>query len=240
MQREQWVLHQRVRERIRERLAPVIGRLLDGEDPERDAEELRPVIAGLRPAVAAGRCLARARRAPRGRRGDTRRGARGATGDAVRSRSRSGRRAGGFPGGGRWPASSWARSAPSTPWTCWWSGCRTSEPRCAERPPGPWASWAIQRPRARSRRCSWARAGVPIGVANDALSRLGPAGAEAFREGLLSPESTVRVTSCFGIAGDADPASEGRGARAAGATAAGRRGAARALGGRQRDAMAPG
>jgi HEAT repeat protein len=50
------------------------------------------------------------------------------------------------------------------------------------------------------------RDGVPIGVANDALSRLGPAGAEAFREGLRSPESTVRVTSCFGIAGGSDPA----------------------------------
>src|SRR3954447_22242490 len=47
MQREQWVLHQRVRKRIGARLAPVTGRLLDGEDPERDAQELRPVIAGL-------------------------------------------------------------------------------------------------------------------------------------------------------------------------------------------------
>jgi HEAT repeat protein len=45
---------------------------------------------------------------------------------------------------------------------------------------------------------------IPIGVANDALSRLGPAGAEAFRAGLHSQQSTVRVTSCFGIAGDAD------------------------------------
>jgi hypothetical protein len=43
-------------------------------------------------------------------------------------------------------------------------------------------------------------------VANDALSRLGPAGADAFRKGLLSRDSTVRVTSCFGIAGESGPA----------------------------------
>lgn len=34
--------------------------------------------------------------------------------------------------------------------------------------------------------------GVPIGVANDALSHLGSAGGEAFQEGLRSPEATVR------------------------------------------------
>jgi HEAT repeat protein len=50
-----------------------------------------------------------------------------------------------------------------------------------------------------------AREGVPIGVANDALTRLGPAGTDAFREGLVSPESTVRVTSCFGIVSVVDP-----------------------------------
>jgi HEAT repeat protein len=50
------------------------------------------------------------------------------------------------------------------------------------------------------------REGVPIAVASDTLSRLGPSGADALREGLRSPASTVRVTSCFGIAGDTDPA----------------------------------
>ena len=48
--------------------------------------------------------------------------------------------------------------------------------------------------------------GVPIGVANHALSHLGPAGVDAFRQGLQSPESTVRVTSCFGISSEAEPA----------------------------------
>jgi hypothetical protein len=47
VQREQWVMHQRVRGRIGERLAPLIERLLAGGDAERAAEELRPVIADL-------------------------------------------------------------------------------------------------------------------------------------------------------------------------------------------------
>jgi HEAT repeat protein len=50
------------------------------------------------------------------------------------------------------------------------------------------------------------RRSVPIGVANDALIRLGPAGADAFRQGLRSPEPTVRVSSCFGIASQAEDA----------------------------------
>src|SRR4051812_4297854 len=45
--REQWVLTLRLRERTGRRLAPVIGHLLDGQDVEAAAEELRPVIDGL-------------------------------------------------------------------------------------------------------------------------------------------------------------------------------------------------
>jgi HEAT repeat protein len=44
------------------------------------------------------------------------------------------------------------------------------------------------------------RKGIPSGVAFDALSRLGPAGAEVFRDGLRSSNPTTRVESCFGIA----------------------------------------
>jgi HEAT repeat protein len=48
------------------------------------------------------------------------------------------------------------------------------------------------------------RRSVPPGIAHDALRRLGPAGADAFRRGLAAPESTLRVASCFGLAATAD------------------------------------
>jgi HEAT repeat protein len=48
------------------------------------------------------------------------------------------------------------------------------------------------------------RRNVPPGVAHDALRRLGPAGADAFRQGLAAPAATLRLASCFGIAATAD------------------------------------
>ncbi len=44
------------------------------------------------------------------------------------------------------------------------------------------------------------RRAVSIGVSHAALKGLGRPGAEAFRRGLSSPDATVRVSSCFGIA----------------------------------------
>jgi hypothetical protein len=38
--------------------------------------------------------------------------------------------------------------------------------------------------------------GIPIGVVHDALTRLGAAGMDAFRQGLESPDPIVQVTSC--------------------------------------------
>ena len=205
MQREQWVLHRRVRERVGERLAPVIGRLLDGEDPERDAEELRPVIAGLgrqsRP-VAAWVVLDGLRESDEATRAAVCRVLREC--GAVEIAERATRR--------RVP---WRRAL-----ACEFLGTigteqsvgalveRLHDKRAEVRGAAARALGELGDPAAAGplKALFLGREGVPIGVANDALSRLGSLGTEAFREGLLSPESTVRVTSCFGIAGDADPA----------------------------------
>jgi len=48
------------------------------------------------------------------------------------------------------------------------------------------------------------RKAVPTGVAYDALRGTGDAGAETFRQGLLSGDPTVRVASCFGVAAQFD------------------------------------
>ena len=204
-QREQWVLHRRVRERIQERLAPVSGRLLDSEDPERDAEELRPLIAGLgrqsRP-VAAWLVLDGLGEADDATRAAVCRVLRESGAVEVAEQATRGR----VP---------WRRAL-----ACEFLGTIGSEHsvdvlverlrdkraevrRAAARALGELGDPAAAGP---LKALFLGRSGVPIGVANDALSRLGPAGADAFREGLLSPESTVRVTSCFGIAGEIDPA----------------------------------
>lgn len=59
------------------------------------------------------------------------------------------------------------------------------------------------------------RRAVPTGVAYDALRALGPAGIEGFHRGLESPDPTVRVASCFGIAANADQGSGAADVRAA-------------------------
>ena len=204
-QREQWALHQRLRERIRARLAPVTGRLLDGGNPERDAEELRPVIAGLgrhsRP-VAAWVVLDGLREADEATRAAVVRVLRES--GAVEIAERATRR--------RVP---WRRAL-----ACEFLGTigteqsvgvlveRLHDKRAEVRAAAARALGELGHPAAAGplKALFLGHERVPIGVANDALSRLGPVGAEAFREGLPSPESTVRVTSCFGIAGDADPA----------------------------------
>ena len=204
LQREQWVVYRRVRTRIEERLAPVIARLLDSEDPERDAEELRPVIAGLgrqsRP-VAAWLVLDGLKEADEA----TRVAVCGVLREcgAVEVAERAAR--------GRVP---WRRAL-----ACEFLGTigteqsvdtlveRLRDKRAEVRRAAARALGELGDPAAAGslKAVFLGRDGVPIGVANDALSRLGPPGAESFREGLLSPESTVRVTSCFGIAGGADP-----------------------------------
>ncbi|MGH3060776.1 MAG: HEAT repeat domain-containing protein, partial [Gaiellaceae bacterium] len=64
------------------------------------------------------------------------------------------------------------------------------------------------------------RRAVPTGVAYDALRSLGAPGAEAFRRGLRSPDPTIRVASCFGVAAlsaeDASSATEAVAQRLAG------------------------
>jgi HEAT repeat protein len=189
----------------RERLAPVTARLLNGDDPERDAQELRPVIAGLgrqSRAVAAWLVLDGLRAADEAARAAVCRVLRES--GAVELVERAAR--GGVP---------WRRAL-----ACEFLGAigteqsvdvlverlrdkRSEVRRAAARALGQLGDPAAAGP---LKSVFLGRDGVPIGVTNDALSRLGPAGAEAFREGLRSPESTVRVTSCFGIASQADPA----------------------------------
>jgi HEAT repeat protein len=205
IQREQWVVHQRVRERIRAQLAPVTARLLDSEDPRRDAEELRPVIAGLgrqSRAVAAWLVLDGLGEADQATRAAVCEVLRES--GAVEVAERAAR--------GRVP---WRRAL-----ACEFLGTigtersvgvlveRLTDKRAEVRGAATRALGELGDPAAAGplKAVFLGQDGIPIGVANDALSRLGPAGAEAFREGLRSPQATVRVTSCFGIAGEADPA----------------------------------
>jgi HEAT repeat protein len=203
LQREQWVLHRRVRTRIRGQLTPVLARLLDGKDPEGDAEELRPLLAGLGPQsrpVAAWLVLDALREADDA----TRAAVRGVLRDAgaVQVAERATLR--------RMP---WRRAL-----ACEFLGTigtehsvdalverlgdkRSEVRRAAARALGELGDPAAAGP---LETLFLARERVPIGVANDALSRLGAAGAAAFRRGLLAPEPSVRVTSCFGIASATD------------------------------------
>jgi HEAT repeat protein len=180
VQREQWVLHLRVRERIGERLAPVTARLLDSEDPERDADELRPVIAGLgrqsRP-VAAWLVLDELREADEATRAAVCRVLRECGAVEVAERATRGR----VP---------WRRAL-----ACEFLGTigtehsvdvlverlrdkRAEVRRAAARALGELGDPAAAGP---LKALFLGRQGVPIGVANDALSRLGAAGADAFR-----------------------------------------------------------
>jgi HEAT repeat protein len=202
VQREQWVLHERLRARIRERLAPMIERLLEASDAEQAAEEMRPLVAGLGPQarpVAAWLVLDGLRDADAATRAAACRVL--AESGAIERAERSTR---------SWMP--WRRAL-----ACELLGTigaassvdvlvprlqdRRAEVRmAAARALGRVGDPAAAEPLAK---VFLERRNVPIGVANDALIRLGEAGADAFRQGLRSPEPTVRITSCFGIASEA-------------------------------------
>src|SRR4051794_18483695 len=193
-----------MRDRIGDQLTPVIERLLDGEDPEQDAKELRAAIAGLgrqsRP-VAAWLALDGLKDTDEATRGAVREVLREC--GAVEIAERATR--------GRMP---WRRAL-----ACEFLGTigtehsvhvlveRLQDKRAEVRRAAARALGELGDPAAAAAITALflAREGVPIGVASDALTRLGPAGTEAFKEGLVSPESTVRVTCCFGIASVINP-----------------------------------
>jgi HEAT repeat protein len=200
IQREQWVLHRRLRERIRERLAPVIERVLEAEDEDRALEELRPAIADLGPQarpVAAWLVLDGLRDAGAATR-DLVRGVLMECG-AVEAAERATR---------RWMP--WRRAlaceilgAIGTERSVDVLVARLQDRRGEVRMAAARALGALGAPAAAGPLADvFLRGGpVPIGVTHDALSRLGPAGADAFTKGLASSAPSVRVSSCFGIAG---------------------------------------
>ena len=197
--REQWVLLARRRERIRARLAPVVERLLASDDPEDAAEQLRPVVADLgwqeRP-VAAWILRDLTHDAD----DQTRAGVRAMLeqSGAVELTERSTR---------RWMP--WRRAL-----ACEILGTlgaersvpvlveRLEDHRSEVRLAAARALGAIGSPAAAPSLTSvfLERRAVPTGVAYDALRALGPHGSEAFRRGLRSPDPTLRVASCFGVA----------------------------------------
>jgi HEAT repeat protein len=203
VQREQWTLHRRLRERIRTRLAPEIERLFHPGDPERVAEELRPVMAELGPEarpVAAWLVLDRLQEAD----GETRDAVRRVLADlgAIEDAERATRR-----------RMAWRRvlacellGAIGTEHSVDVLVARLRDKRVEVRTAAARALGELGDPAAAGPLTDLflEQVGVPIGVANDALSRLGEAGGDAFRRGLESREVTVRVTSCFGIAGLAE------------------------------------
>jgi HEAT repeat protein len=207
--REQWVVHRRLRERIGTRLAPVIERLLQGGDTQRAAEELRPVIAGLGPQarpVAAWLVLDGLREADAGTRDVVRQVL--AESGAVELAERATR---------RWMP--WRRALAcellgtigtegSVDVLVWRLRDRRAEVRSAAAR----ALGMLGHPVAASplTELFLRQEGVPTGVAYDVLSRLGEAGADAFRQGLESPRVSVRVTSCFGIAAHAETVARGQ------------------------------
>jgi HEAT repeat protein len=203
IQREQWVLSQRLRGRIRTRLAPVIERLLDADDVEGAAEELRPVIDSLgrraRP-VGAWLVLDELREADSETREAVCRVLEQCGAIEVAERSTR-----------RWMP--WRRAL-----ACEFLGTigtsasvdvlvpRLHDRRAEVRAAAAHALGMLGQPAAAGplTEVLLRHEGVPTGVAHDALSRLGAAGLDAFRQGLESPEPTVRVTSCFGIAARAE------------------------------------
>jgi HEAT repeat protein len=197
--REKWTFYRRRRERIRAQLTPSVERLVSGSDPESIAEELRPQVASLgnndRP-VAAWLLRDLTRDADEATRARIRRVIEemGATELAERSTRR---------------------------WTPWRRAlaCEILGAIGAER------SVPVLEARLRDRRSEvrmaaarslgaigssaaasaltqifLERRAVPTGVAYDALRGLGPAGADAFHQGLRAQDPTVRVASCFGVA----------------------------------------
>lgn len=197
--REKWRLFSRRRERIRERLAPILERLVSGADREPMTEELRLVIASLgreeRPVAAwLLRDLTRdADEQTRDRIGDILEES-----GAIELAKRSTRR--------RTP---WRRAL----------GCeilgaigaersvpvlveRLHDRRSEVRMAAARALGAIGSPAGAPALTSvfLERKAVPTGVAYDALRALGRHGAGAFDEGLRSRDPTVRVASCFGVA----------------------------------------
>jgi HEAT repeat protein len=209
VQREQWGVQRRVRERVGTRLAPVIERLLQGADTQRAAEELRPVIARLGPQarpVAAWLVLDGLREADAGTRDVVRQVL--AEFGAVELAERATR---------RWMP--WRRAL-----ACEFLGTigtegsvdvillRLSDRRAEVRSAAARALGKLGHPAAAGplTELFLQQEGVPTGVAYDALSRLGAAGAGAFRQGLESPRVSVRVTSCFGIAAHAETLASGQ------------------------------
>ena len=197
-EREQWRAQERKRGRIQQRLGPVTERLLVGGDPRGLADELRRVIEGLRRSsrpVAAWLVMDRlggadeaARRAVCGVLEEC--GAVDLAERATRQRT------------------PWRRAL-----ACEFLGvigtersvdvlvARLRDGRAEVRTAAALALGELGYAAAAQplTELFLRREGVPLGVAHDALSRLGTAGAGAFRRGLDSPDATVRVTSCFGI-----------------------------------------
>ena len=197
--REHWVFYERRRAPIRERLEPVIERLVEGRDPEDTAAELKRIVGGLgrtsRPVAA---WLLR----------DLTHGA----DDETRARVRQvleecGAIDAAEEGTRRWMP--WRRAL-----ACEILGTigaersvpvlidRLRDDRLEVRMAAVRALGAIGAPQAGSALTSvfLERKAVPTGVAYDALRRLGSPGADAFVRGLDSADPTVRVASCFGLA----------------------------------------
>jgi hypothetical protein len=200
--REHWVLYERRRAPIRERLEPVIRRLVEGRDPEDTAAELERIVAGLgrtsRPVAA---WLLR----------DLTVGADADTRARVREvLDKSGAIDAAEKGTRRWMP--WRRAL-----ACEILGtigaersvpvliARLGDDRLEVRIAAARALGAIGAPQAGSALTSLflERKAVPTGVAYDALRRLGSPGADAFGKGLDRSDPTVRVASCFGLAATA-------------------------------------
>jgi HEAT repeat protein len=199
--REQWVFHARRRQRISERLGPVEGLLTSG-NPERAAAELRPLVAGLgreeRPVAAwILRDLTRDADEPTRARMRELLDETGAV-ELAESSTR------------RWMP--WRRALACE--TLGAIGLERSVPVLVERLDDPRSEVRVAAARALGAIGSASaapslttifleRRAVPTGVAYDALRSLGSHGAEAFRRGLRSPDATIRVASCFGVAAQA-------------------------------------
>jgi HEAT repeat protein len=197
--REKWTFYRRRRERIRGRLLPAAERLVSGGDPNGIIEELRPQVAGLRSndrPVAAWLLRDLTGTADEATRARIRRVVEEL--GAVELAERSTR---------RWTP--WRRALAceilgaiggeqSVPVLEARLGDRRSEVHtAAARSLGAIGSPAAAPALAR---IFLERRAVPTGVAYDALRGLGPAGADAFHEGLRAQDPTVRLASCFGVA----------------------------------------
>ena len=196
---EKWWVYRHRREHIRERLAPIVERLVSGADAEQASDELRPVVASLsRAERPVGAWLLK----------DMTRDAdeqtlhrvsqildeSGATELAERSTRRR---------------TAWRRALACEILGA--IGAERSVPVLVERLDDGRGEVRMAAARALGTMGSplaapaltsafLERSKVPTGVAYDALRGLGRHGAAAFHEGLRSRDPTVRVASCFGIA----------------------------------------